>query len=351
MVICLSCAALAKMRCAAWRPENLSNQSIDTKVMSEHPTKSKFDANVILCPDWKTITTHFDGFPERTWRRDGEGDEYLQGWIFRGHESEKYNLVPTIERASPDGDWAEAEYKILREFQSKAHMHLAITRLPSLDDKLAWLSLLQHYGAPTRLLDFTYSPYVALYFAIRRREEGKSKFVEVWAMDEAVLHERALVWCRAADKEVRKRNGIGVSGGKPSLDPARAASPLQSAKTDEERWSRLLREALDPCSIRREYFVRNGFATAANPPLQNPRLSSQQGVFVFNGAEYLSLEDSLARMMQDVGSEWYKRFRIPEAALVEVERRLFQLNIHDLSLFPDIEGLAGFVRQKVRLHW
>jgi hypothetical protein len=31
--------------------------------------------------------------------------------------------------------------------------------------------------------------------------------------------------------------------------------------------------------------------------------------------------------------------------------RATPLNVHDLSLFPDTEGLAGFVRQKIRLHW
>jgi hypothetical protein len=58
---------------------------------------------------------------------------------------------------------------------------------------------------------------------------------------------------------------------------------------------------------------------------------------------------SLDRMMK--GDHWYRRFRVPAAALSEIEKQLFQLNIHDLSLFPDSEGLAGFVRQKVRLHW
>ena len=56
-------------------------------------------------------------------------------------------------------------------------------------------------------------------------------------------------------------------------------------------------------------------------------------------------------MMKSSKSEWYKRFRVPDAALREIEQELFQLNVHDLSLFPDTEGLAGFVRQKLRLHW
>ena len=56
-------------------------------------------------------------------------------------------------------------------------------------------------------------------------------------------------------------------------------------------------------------------------------------------------------MMAAVRSPWYNVFEIPSRLLPEVEDRLFQMNIHELSLFPDVEGLAGFIRQKVRLHW
>jgi hypothetical protein len=80
-------------------------------------------------------------------------------------------------------------------------------------------------------------------------------------------------------------------------------------------------------------------------------LSSQQGVFLLNGAEDCSFEESLALMVRDVKEPWYQRFRVPESQLQNIERELFQLNIHDLSLFPDTEGLAGFVRRKLRLHW
>jgi hypothetical protein len=53
--------------------------------------------------------------------------------------------------------------------------------------------------------------------------------------------------------------------------------------------------------------------------------------------------------MRDSTRQWYLRYRIPATILPAIEERLFSLNIHDLSLFPDGEGLAGFVRQKQRL--
>lgn len=62
------------------------------------------------------------------------------------------------------------------------------------------------------------------------------------------------------------------------------------------------------------------------------------------------LKKSFSKMMKG-RSDWYRRFEFVEDALVDAEARLFQMNISDLSLFPDIEGVAGYVRQKARLLW
>jgi hypothetical protein len=50
-------------------------------------------------------------------------------------------------------------------------------------------------------------------------------------------------------------------------------------------------------------------------------------------------------------SGWFKTFDVAAGAISEIEQKLFQMNIHEQSLFPDMEGLAGLIRQKTRLHW
>ena len=74
-------------------------------------------------------------------------------------------------------------------------------------------------------------------------------------------------------------------------------------------------------------------------------------MFLLNCAEGLSFNESLVRMMQPCTDGWCKTFDIDVGATSEIESRLFQSNIHEQSLFPDMEGLAGLIRQKVRLHW
>src|SRR5579863_6165910 len=145
--------------------------------------RSRFKNNITVCPDWVAVTKEFDELPKPVLRRTPDGTFYQEGWIFRGHKKESYPLQPSIERDYPYCDWAEIEYRILREFQSKARLHMDPAQLPPTSPKykLSWLAIMQHYGAPTRLLDFTYSPYVALYFALRNRKD-ESAYAEVWGI-------------------------------------------------------------------------------------------------------------------------------------------------------------------------
>ena len=201
---------------------------------------------------------------------------------------------------------------------------------------------MQHYGAPTRLLDFTYSPYVALYFALRNRKNNESEYAEVWGIDSAALMGRANRVSREADDKVREHEGLPKrKGGRVSLRSEDLESSLQAAQREQAHLEELVRNALSPCGARREHYNRNGFVAVAQPTIQNSRLASQQGAFLFNGAESRSFEESLRLLMKGVGACWYKRFRVPAV----------EFNIHDLSLFPDTEGLAGFVKQKLRLQF
>jgi hypothetical protein len=170
-------------------------------------------------------------------------------------------------------------------------------------------------------------------------------------MDAVKLKAQALSISRSADAAVDEKQGVVRKRGPVSLHPEDAISSLQLTQEEDDTWHKSICAALNPCGVRRERFNRHGFVSMALPPVQNARLSCQQGVFLFNGAEGLTFESSLKCMIDGDSGDWYKRFQIPQSVLTDIESNLFQMNIHELSLFPDIEGLAGFVRQKVRLHW
>jgi hypothetical protein len=112
----------------------------------------------------------------------------------------------------------------------------------------------------------------------------------------------------------------------------------------------LIAESLSAKRTYRGELNRQGCVCVASPPVFNPRLASQQGAFLLNFAQDLSFNESLIKMMGPCNG-WCKTLDIAAGAISEIEGRLFQMNIHEQSLFPDMEGLAGLIRQKLRLHW
>lgn len=86
-------------------------------------------------------------------------------WIFRGHTKESFQLIPSVGRNTHV--WRsreEYEVNLLKMFCREARGYLNQASIPTND--WDWLSLAQHFGLPTRLLDWTYNPLAALYFAV-----------------------------------------------------------------------------------------------------------------------------------------------------------------------------------------
>src|SRR5580700_11308152 len=97
-------------------------------------------------------------------------NEYVS-WAFRGQSNSQWPIYSTLSRYLLDFNagrfcWPHQELRILRIFKRKAHHYLK--NIPGDKAVLEWLSIMQHYGAPTRLVDFTWSPLVAAFFALHR---------------------------------------------------------------------------------------------------------------------------------------------------------------------------------------
>lgn len=110
--------------------------------------------------------------------------EELEGmWVFRGHEDRDWILAPTVDRLTTKGiSHRLFEQELLFEFELRARPYLR--RRPA--DTWELLALAQHHGLPTRLLDWTSNPLVALYFAVEN---------PACATDSAV-------WCLSRNEEV-----------------------------------------------------------------------------------------------------------------------------------------------------
>jgi hypothetical protein len=236
-------------------------------------------------------------------------DELRGGqWCFRGDCCRPGGFKTSLERAAVDRwgqDWSELpviERGLLRRFKREAHLYL--TNEPAEGDLIGWLALMRHHGAPTRLLDWTYSFFVAVYFAILRSEPGQAS--TIWAMDLGKLWDRA----HALDHL------------KPHLD--------RDPNAKEE-------ETVDAI-IRRS--PPNQLVFRLNPWRMNRRLIVQQSVFLVPGDITRSFEDNL-RAMSDPEEIMVE---IPLSAdrkfLKEATGELLSMNMTSASLFPGLDGFA-----------
>jgi hypothetical protein len=261
----------------------------------------------IPCQDWDQLQSNID--------RLAGSKPYK--WLFRGQSKASWGLEPRIEREHDFAFLSETERQMIEDFRSKAHLHTE--HVPRHEDTAGWLSMMQHHGAPTRLLDWTYSAYVALFFAVEAEWDG-TEDCALWG-----VHLEAMV-------------GVGRRCAQRLFD-----LPRDAVFASPPYFQNL---ALGP------YFVRGngtGLVVDILPQFHVSRLSSQQGCFLLNCNRFMRFEDSLLEMMTGFSSRWLVRITFPRSLRIECLKRLMHFNIHPATLFPDLDGLARFISLKTKL--
>ena len=236
-------------------------------------------------------------------------------WVFRGQPGDK-PLRTSLDRALtaygiPHGEAPGIEEQMIRDFRRRYDG-------PGSDlvskDSLYCLALMQHHGAPTRLLDVTYSFFIACLFAIDSLEPPNGN---------------AVIWC------IRKGWTLDTSRGKVNRIDDRNID----AKRREESFERIYVTS------------QQTFVFHENPFRLNERLIIQQGGFLCPGDVRSDFEANLKGL-----AGWNSRGNVLKVVLhlsASLRREgmedLLRMNVSRASLFPGLDGFAGSIAQRLPL--
>jgi FRG domain len=298
--------------------------------------------------DWNTL--------EKEWLNVVSRSSPPHRWIFRGHEKSEWPFETTLERAiwshrglrdelgTMPGDagksaWLskkadlqreylkmglkrhfakrnpgpdeyvlvlDIEGGLIRRFQRQCHHYLTDT--PEEDNLMEWLALMRHFGAPTRLMDWTWSFYVAVFFAIHRTEE-----------------ERCAVWALDLD----------------ALDKARPVEKVRGLIDKDPN-------VKDWPTFEGVFKQNHNVVVNVSAFRLNERLLVQQGTFLVPGNVTVPFEDNLSEVLEDIKKpEALVKFNVSanRDTKQDILRKLHEMNIGRATLFPGLDGFAQSLDQ------
>ena len=254
--------------------------------------------NDIRVTSWNELN---DWLFQGTW--NAEIGRFRSPFAYRGMGDAGHDLLTSLARLGEHP--GELEGHILRNFRKYASRE----DVPG-DSIWNWLAVAQHHGLPTRLLDWTYSPYVALHFVTEHVEEFGNDGV-VWMVDYSQTNR---------------------------LLPTQLKSVLQ-----DEGSSVFTAEMLERVTPSLRQFTQlsdDDYVLFFEPPSLDERIVNQSALFSLMANPRSRLDGWLERH-----PEVYRRLLIPVELKWEIRDKLDQANITERVLYPGLDGLSRYLRR------
>ncbi|WP_461102621.1 FRG domain-containing protein [Spirosoma koreense] len=222
---------------------------------------------------------------------------------FRGLPDSSFSLDTSLMRMGKD--CAQIEGHLLRNFKK-----YALRNVVERDSFWYWLSLAQHHGLPTRLMDWTFSPYVALHFVTAHAHYYNRDGI-IWCLDYKKVHQQL---------------------------PDSLGNTLKAEGADV-----FTVEMLSSIASLREFdaLTADPFALFFEPPSIDDRIVNQYALFSVISNPTVSLKDWLAHH-PDV----YRKIHVAKELKWEIRDKLDQANINERVLFPGLDGLSHWLRRQ-----
>ncbi|MBS1155906.1 MAG: hypothetical protein H6R07_1830 [Proteobacteria bacterium] len=253
-------------------------------------------------PRW--IATHQNGYLEvklSSWKYFPEyiNQEMLEytTYIYRGHGNSSWKLEPTLDRIIKDPD-SPKRIAHLESFKFATRGRRGPTP-PGISDENDWWALGQHHGLATPLLDWSESPFVALYFAATIAEKEKTKEISIFAVGQSSIE--------IISNKIKKDSTVKlINRQKPTV--------------------KIIRPMSD----------------------ENSRLVSQRGLFT-RGPNNMDLESWFKNFNNDDKHAHLIKITTPTTNIKDCLKYLNRMNINHSTLFPDLMGASEYCNTKLRI--
>lgn len=247
---------------------------------------------------------------------------------YRGQSRRDHVLIPGLYR--PESLKAKFdEETLLERFKAQAASYSGV---PPWDRDWEWYFLAQHYGLPTRLLDWTENALTALFFALWRLVErgGKAAFVascEAPQLEPTYGPESPAVWMLDAG----------------TLNKPVFGSGYDAVMVPEGKWARnWLELSKSPANFKwKKSTASNNRPIAILAPRKSPRILAQQGTFTVHGWDKYSIDHLAAQVDDQI------RLACISIASGDVCRTwadMELLGVNELAFFPELENISRQLR-------
>lgn len=302
---------------------------------------------------------------------------FPHGIWFRGQPKKGCDLTPKIFRKDCKDSKRRVQYdesSMFHEYQLRLSSYRAVYK-----SAFDWLCLMQHYRLPTRLLDWSESILVALYFAVNDSEETKEKDAELFALSAGKLNDVLRPKERGKDpmptiytpdnfmvilRTETARSDHYMDGFFPNL-------LLEYAECAEN--VKLLDEKIKKEGWRHVAVPNLVYPVAVYPFRLNSRMTFQESVFTIHGGkyyidrttgsyaldgvkdrpiplpEYGTLE-CINQNRTEEDEKFLKSFTIPREKKKSIKNELERIGIHEGTLFPELEHQASYIDRRWKLN-
>lgn len=245
-------------------------------------------------------------------------NDFSNNFVFRGHSDEKWKLETSLQRLLKDKYVSMVkqfeEYSI-NEFKSKFYLYNTSDYEPK--TTLEWLSMMQHYGTPTRLLDFSESPFIALYFCLENANKEQKENMIIYAIDYRNINKTTLDYFKQYDSNF-KYDYVDIENSKDS--------------------------------IFEEYVKRFNVPLlwVTEPKRLNKRIEKQRGTFLYTNCNDKSYKEILETYLYK-NIETYE-LKFPAKYWDNYFTILNKMNINGKTVYGDLDGLSKQIKMFIQAY-